>query len=72
MSFQQTPTQICLCVFIINLNIVMFCISLVPLTPFFTQGLNFMHHGFAVHRIFQEHDLNKQQGFAVVSSENLC
>jgi hypothetical protein len=40
-------------------------VSLVPLTPFFPEVLNFAHRGFAVRGGFQERNPNEQRGCAV-------
>jgi hypothetical protein len=39
---------------------------LVPLIPFFLQGLNFSHRGFAVRGGFQERNPRELQGCAVL------
>lgn len=45
----------------------MFCMYMVPLTPFF-PSLNFTHHGFTFRRDFKEHNTFKLQGCAVPNS----
>ena len=52
---------------IINLSIIMFRMSFVPLTQFCPPGLNGVYHGFKVRGIVQECNRCKLQGFAVVT-----
>jgi hypothetical protein len=52
---------------VINLSIIMFCMSFVTLTQFCPPGLNVVYHGFKIWGIVQECNHCKLQGFAVVT-----
>jgi hypothetical protein len=49
----------------------MFRVYLVPLTPFFPEGLKFAHRGFTVRGGFQERNLRKRRGCAVCIMQRL-
>ena len=55
---------------IINLDIIMFKASLVPLTQFLCIFLNFAHHGFMLHRTFQNMTSIYGGGWVYSTQEN--
>ena len=50
------------CQLIINLHTMMFCVPLLPLTPFFSQGPDFTHCGFIVCTVSKNVTLVKSKG----------
>jgi hypothetical protein len=50
---------------------IMFPVALVPLTQFFTYGLNFAHRDFTVRDGFQERNHRELRGFAVLPKGKL-